>query len=386
MAQNKDLIFDIYEKVTGRSDLDWCEIAAKHNPNMSAETLRKAGVGIRMAAEAGMMAIPGVVNEGAMDEEYIAYRKEKQKFFDARREYNKLLIADARAEEIAEGLIRAADQLNERKPFLLEMLPQYNTDNREAVLVLTDWHVGMVTHNIWNDYDMEVFVRRVSDVVESVQRKLKLFRPNVLHVLVLGDMINGSIHTSCRVASELNACDQIMTACEVLAEVICELAADVPSVKVHCTYGNHARSVANIQDAIHSDNYERIIPFWLKERLKYMENVEIENEVFHEFVHVELFGKHMAATHGDLDTADTTLKISQIFMKQFGHGLDYLVKGHYHEAKKNDNTGVKVIGVSSLCGTDEYATKKRLFATPGQTLMTFNPIDGLESVSDIEVE
>lgn len=43
MIPSKDLIFDIYEKVNGRSDSDWVEIAQEHGLDISTETLRKAG-------------------------------------------------------------------------------------------------------------------------------------------------------------------------------------------------------------------------------------------------------------------------------------------------------------------------------------------------------
>ena len=38
MNPNRELIFDIYEKVNGRSDLDWVEIAQEHGLDISTET------------------------------------------------------------------------------------------------------------------------------------------------------------------------------------------------------------------------------------------------------------------------------------------------------------------------------------------------------------
>ena len=42
----------------------------------------------------------------------------------------------------------------------------------------------------------------------------------------------------------------------------------VNEVSVYSTYGNHARTVQKKEDSIHSDNMERIIPWWLSYRLK----------------------------------------------------------------------------------------------------------------------
>lgn len=33
----------------------------------------------------------------------------------------------------------------------------------------------------------------------------------------------------------------------------------------------------------------------------------------------------------------------------------------------------------ALCGADDYANDKRLYSTPSQLLLIFNPIDGLDA-------
>lgn len=67
----KELIFDICEKVFGRSDLDWSEIVSKHGMDCHPDTLRKAGVGIKMAAEAGAISF----GSSEYDEVYKAKRQ-----------------------------------------------------------------------------------------------------------------------------------------------------------------------------------------------------------------------------------------------------------------------------------------------------------------------
>ena len=87
--------------------------------------------------------------------------KAKKQFQDQRREYNKLLTSDARAEHLTEKLIEAADNLNSSK-LLNSNNESFVEAKNEAVLVLTDWHYGMVTNNIWNKYDAETCVERVN--------------------------------------------------------------------------------------------------------------------------------------------------------------------------------------------------------------------------------
>ena len=97
-------------------------------------------------------------------------QKEKQKFADQRREYNKLLNKDGRFEHITDCLRESAERLNETASLNERTKIDIAGDN-EAVLVLNDWHYGMVTDNIWNHYDTDVCKKRVANVVnEAIER------------------------------------------------------------------------------------------------------------------------------------------------------------------------------------------------------------------------
>ena len=145
--------------------------------------------------------------------------KVKKQFQDQRREYNKLLASDARAEHLTEKLIEAAENLNKNK-FLSANQNLSITSNNEAVLVLTDWHFGMVTDNIWNKYNTEICVERVNILFQKTSIYLRQHNIKTLHIILLGDFIHGAIHTSARVASEEDTCDQLMKVSEILAELI----------------------------------------------------------------------------------------------------------------------------------------------------------------------
>jgi uncharacterized protein YejL (UPF0352 family) len=127
--------------------------------------------------------------------------KLKRQFQDQRREYNKLLVSDARAEHLTEYLLEAANNLNKEK--VLGTL--YHCDDMsdtEALLVLADWHYGMTTDNIWNKYNSQVCIKRVNELLAQTIRHLRTHHPMALNIVILGDMAHGAIHTSVRVASD----------------------------------------------------------------------------------------------------------------------------------------------------------------------------------------
>ncbi len=303
--------------------------------------------------------------------------KVKKQVQDQRREYNKQLISDARADHLAEKLIDAANNLQNVKPlkFVDNMFIGY--DNNEAVMCFSDWHYGLVTDNIWNKYNVAICRERVKDLIDKTTRYMNMNNVKKLHVLIMGDLANGAIHTTSRVASEEDTCDQLMQVSELVAEAVNELSKYTNETHVYSTFGNHLRTVQNKKDSIHSDNMEKIIPWWLKQRLKDNNNITIHDSEYYEFVFLNVCGYNVVASHGDLDAVKSVGKtLNAVFNKMYGKTIDYVICADKHHIESFDEIGIESILVGSLCGTDEYANNRRLYSNPSQTLMMFNKDNG----------
>ena len=158
-------------------------------------------------------------------------------------------------------------------------------------------------------------------------------------------------------------------------------------VDVYSTYGNHMRTVQNKKDSVHSDNMERIVPWWLRQRLSDNEGVHVIDSPYYEFVKLNVLGWNIVATHGDLDSPkDFGVMANTLFTKVFGETIDYAVIADKHHKEALDKMGIENCVVSSLCGTDEYANNMRLYGEPSQTMMIFNKEDGQECVYNIKVK
>lgn len=334
-----------------------------------------------MVANAGMIAIP----DALPDQKYLMAKKQ---FFDQRREWNAIVAKEAREDHLMRYLAKAAAEVNEALPLLRGNYGDgCPASDAEAVLVLADWHYGMKADNIWNKYDTSVCVQRVAELREKAVRRLTLHHVKRLHIFVLGDMANGAIHVTSRVASEESVVDQLMHVSEMLAEFISVLSGYVEETNVYCTYGNHMRTVQNSKDSIHADNMERIIPWWLKERFYARSDVWVDvGNGRDSMLHANVCGHEVCAVHGDLDNdRDAGLVLSQMYERAFGKKLEYVLTGHYHHLRDAEQYGITSIQAGSLCGTDEYAQKNRLFATPSQPLLIFTPEDALDAIYHIKV-
>ena len=314
-------------------------------------------------------------------------KKESQKMKDQRRELNKLISEYGRIEHLYESAFKSIENLNQQKPLDFSKGEFQLFTDSEAVLFLADWHYGLKTDNIFNVYNVEICLQRVEKLVQEAKRCILLHKPQKLHIVLLGDAAHGSIHTSARVASEENTCEQIMHVSEIFAEVINELSKYVSETIVYATYGNHLRTVQNKKDSIHNDNMEKLIPWWLKQRLAYRQDIKVEDTGFYEFIILDVCDYNICCTHGDLDKVkDFGLVANTLFSKRYGCPIHYTVTADKHHLEEFESFGIDSILVRSLCGTDDYANTYRLYSVPGQTLLFFRPNYGRDATYHIRLD
>lgn len=311
----------------------------------------------------------------------VELEKERRRFYDQRREYNKLVTEDGRREHIYESLTQAANKLSETIGNIYDDAPIINLyGDNEAVLVFSDWHYGMVTSNVFNTYNTDICIERVKSVVDAAIERICLHHCRRLHVIVLGDTFHGAVHVSARVASEELVCDQIMQVSEILAQSIRKLSRYVEETIVYMTYGNHARTVQNKKDNLHRDNMERLIPWWLEQRFNDCDDIIITPDSGYEFIFANVCGHEICASHGDIDTLKTSPRLlSTLFQKKFGKDIEYILLGDKHHRESFDELGISAMLCGSLCGTDDHANDKRLFSSPSQLMLIVNEKCGVDA-------
>lgn len=379
----------VYGKLIDKTlaDCDYSELAELlYGQSYSSDVARRMMYGSRKTLELmDSEQVQNVSDHGLLSEielKKAELQQERQRFFDQRREFNKLLSAEGRKEHIYESLTIAANNLMNSIGVAFEdsyYEPENASDN-EAVLVFSDWHYGMKTKNVFNAYNAEICKKRVTNTVNQAIQRIQLHGCHRLHVVVLGDLCHGAIHTGARVASDELACEQLMQASEILAQAILRLSQYVDDTLVYATYGNHARTVQNKHDSIHRDNMERIVPWWLAQRLQMYDNITIMPESDNEFLFIDACGHDICASHGDLDTVKCSPRLlTTIFQKKYGKNIEYILLGDKHHRESFNELGVTATICGSLCGTDDYANDKRLYSQPEQLMLIVNPAYGVDA-------
>lgn len=317
-----------------------------------------------------------------LDEKRVELQKERQRFFDQRREYNKSVAKDGRLENLYDRLAEAASNLSESVGQIFDFTEGIPASpvGAEAVLILSDWHYGLEVDNVFNQYNMEICKERVETVVRKTIERCETHGCKKLHVIVLGDLFHGGVHTAVRVASNELVCDQIMQVSEILAQAIYKLSQYVEHVEVDLTYGNHGRTVQNKKESMHRDNIERLVGWWLRERFRDHKRVTVNEESDNEFIVINVQGHHILATHGDLDSVKASPRLlSTLFHKRFGQNIEYIILGDKHHRESFDELGITAAICGSLCGTDQFANERRLYSEPSQMLLIVDGENGVDA-------
>ena len=381
-------------KDSGRISNSWEELAPILNAELGIdETEARGESAFRKKYRVMQQAWDDVFSKSQFSESRLSEMKEtekelfkaKKQFEDQRRECKKLWTQEARFDNLTDKLIESVNRLCDEHPLeFYDYVPILG--DKEAVLCLADWHYGMVTDNIWNKYNTDICRQRVSQLVFKTIEYLQLHNVNTLHVMLLGDAAHGALHTSCRVASEEDTCDQLMHVSEIIAEFINELSKYTSEVNVYTTYGNHLRTVQDKNDSIHSDNMEKIIGWYLEQRLQNNSRVNIVKSDYYEFIFLNVCGYNIVGAHGDLEKfKQFGMTVNTLFTKKYGQTIDYTVSADKHHIEEFESMGIESVLVRSLCGTDDYSNKNRLYSAPGQTLMIFSASEGRECTYNIKL-
>lgn len=243
----------------------------------------------------------------------------------------------------------------------------------EAVLLLSDWHRGQVSDNFFNKFNNEIFDERVEKLMNKTREYCLLNNIKTIHILTLGDMINGGIHVQTRIESQENLIEQTIGVTEALSHLFNNLSQEF-NLELYFCRGNHDRITPSKEEAMNGESFSDIIPWFLKERLKGNDRIHFnENTVDDEIITANVCGQRIIGVHGHKDNFNKAIDNLALFTKQIP---DYIVMGHFHHSREADLKGVEMIINPSLCGSDSYAVDGRKFSKAGQKLLMLNKEDG----------
>lgn len=377
---SKDDIYDIcveYKKLP-KEEKNWGKLAEKLHWKGTAESLRcftkgrqrKEGTLPKNERELNSRTIEDITADDLIDYKHSLMMKQQQ----VRDEWTVLRskIRDAsRVDSFKEELKCAIKELNKLPIVVKSEETKKNKNSKvEAILLLSDLHIGAECHNFYNTYNLNIATKRVAKLIRDTKKYCLSNKVSRLDVVNVGDLIHGVIHQNMRIEQEMDVTREVIAASELVANLLLQLSEVVPELVYRSCTDNHARISADIHQSIERENFGALIDWYLAERLKGTKIVMAHDNIDESMGLFTLMnGKKVGFSHGHLDGINEAF---QHFAGATGQVIPYVLLGHYHCEKKKSYQGMKVFVNGSVVGTEQYALSKRLFSKPSQTLIIFD--------------
>lgn len=344
--------------------------------NISADAFRMRVYGYCKLRDKEPEEIPE--EESTESKDYRDNYSEKQKIRDWYNAYRRDIREEVRIENLIEEIKLAADKFKDLPKVTSPEKVDYMST--EAVLLLSDLHIGVDCNNYYNVYNKDIALERLNKLLDKTIDYCLKNNVQKLNIINLGDMIHGIIHTNARIEAQMDVAEQIIVAGEYLSSFINELQAAAPIVTYRSVYDNHSRAIANKNEHVEKEQFSRIIDWFIRERLKDTSVEFIDNEIDGGIGSIKLFNKKALFAHGHQDSKTTSV---QNFIGLTQEWIDFIFLAHYHNSAVKEFQGCKVFINGSIVGTEQYAFGRRLFSKPSQKLLIFK--DNCDDVVDIDI-
>ena len=369
------------------ADVDYSELSEYvYGQPYSSDVARRMMYGSKktldLLEEEGRTAVSGTEMASELDVKMIELQKERQKFFDQRMAYNKLLRERSREEELNEIIERCVSSGNLPK---LEYRGVRLAEGDSTLLVsLNDIHYGANIDNAWRRYNSTICAHMFETYLERILHIADRHACEDCVVWAAGDAISGAIHRSIQVSNKENVIEQIMGVSELIAEFLAELSMNFRTVRFVSVAGNHSRIEPNKDNAVHGERLDNLVEWYLAARLQNFDNIIItdEHRMDDTISIFEVRGKNYVLCHGDFDGSYTKVQSLQTMVQKPVYAI---LSGHRHHNQTDVVQGVRTVMAGSFQGMDDFCVEKRIYGKPEQMVCVCDET-GIVCHYDIELD
>lgn len=360
----------IEAKIQKETDMDWSEIKEMLGLDYTSDHIRKMAQGNYETKKYYDELITNNKSNSEVDEINQKIKEleiTKIQFQDQKREYRKYLRHEAKLDNLLKKMIDGIKEDMKKKPLHWYKPITKKNDKGALILMLSDLHRGMKADNYWNTFDEKVFDERLNQMVNEVLDYKEILGVDKIHVMELGDAIEGNLHRLTKIGETEDAVEQTKAVAEALSEFTSILANNFSEVHYYNVKGNHDRSSSRKEEEIRTESFHEFIPWYMKVRLEKFENVIFhENEYDSEIIVADIEDNTYFGVHGHLDNYGNVIQNLTMMIKRIPTAV---LAGHIHKNFENEVHSVDLIVNNGFAGTNGYAKDKRLTSKAQQKLL-----------------
>lgn len=375
LAFHKRLVYGKLDDKT-LADVDYTELAeALYGQQYSSDFARRMMYGSKKTLDAmAQDAEDGITDVDMLGEiaaKTIELRKERQKFFDQRMAYNKVVRERARQEELNE-ILEAAIRKGNLPALEYQPRAVSTHGNNDLLVSLNDIHYGATVQNFWNTYNSDICREMMCHYLDHIVSIAETHGSENCVVWANGDLISGNIHYGISVTNKENVIEQIKGVSELIAEFIAELSKHFNHVQFVSVAGNHSRLNPNKDKTIPDERLDDLVEWYLSARLQDFGNVTIGgfDKIDNTMYLMDIRGKTYCGVHGDYDGSASKIQALQTMA---GRPVYAVLSGHMHHNKFDNVQGIKTVMAGSFLGMDNFCVEKRIYGEPEQTVCVCDP-------------
>lgn len=364
-------------------DLDWGDIVDLLGLDLNKDSLRKAndtifgGIAVYNAMKNRNIKTEPIEYQKELEIQLQELKKERTKLSDERAALNRRLRDTSRREDLYDLAYKCAETTLRDNPINLKPLSKEidGTENKIALLTLSDLHFGLVINEFNNTYNETIFGERLNKILSKTIEYMKLNKTKIIYVLGLGDYMNGIIHITTRIENRENIVQQVVKISEYLFQFL-SILGQYAEIYYYDINDNHGRIFPNKDEAQNDDNFSLFVRWYLEAKFNGQEHIHImQNEISNEIGVIEIFGRNYGFTHGHRDKIGDIVQNLSLMTKKF---YDAIFIGHSHHFEANEIHGTYVYMNGTFSGTDAYANNLRKTSNPSQNLFILNEKEGIE--------
>lgn len=236
-------------------------------------------------------------------------------------------------------------------------------DEYEYVLTIADLQAGAKFDLDCNSYSLQECVNRFDKLLDDVSQYVVKNNINKLHIVELGDTIQGILRISDLKLNETSVVEATVVVSRLIAKFLNNLSQVCNIEYYHVPSSNHSqtRPLGTKASELMYEDIEFIIGNYIMDLLSNNDRINVHTNFGYDYIDVPIYDFNVIAMHGHtIKSLENALRDLSVMHRKL---MDYVFIGHFHNGKvipgnAHESHDTELLMSPSFQGADPFAYNK----------------------------